>query len=167
MIVFTTNCAGKIPARLRDRCERLTFEGSALLLRPALQEMTNRVWREEGCPGEPPDVETLDVFDGGNASFRRLLQALTPRIRAALAGLAGPRPAPAPVAVAPVAVAAVAPAEAPPPAPPADDADRLHSFGRRWAAGEKLGALAREHGGLTWQQLCGKLWTLGYRSKGK
>src|SRR5262249_38930392 len=94
VVVFTTNCAAKIPARLRDRCERLTFEGSALLLRPALQEMTDRVWREEGCPGDPPDVETLDVFDGGNASFRRLLQALTPRAPAAPAGPAGPPAAP-------------------------------------------------------------------------
>jgi len=159
VIVFTTNAVGKIPARLRDRCERLTFEASALLLRPALQDLVNKVWREEGCPGEPPDVDTLAVSDdSGNVSFRRLLQVLTPLVRNATSG---PRPAPAP---APVAVATV---EAPPPAPPADDPDRLHAFGRRWAAGEKLGALAREHGGLTWQQLCGKLWTLGYRSKGK
>jgi replication-associated recombination protein RarA len=146
VVVFTTNAAGKIPARLRDRCERLTFEASAMLLRPALQEMTDRVWREEGCPGSAPEVEALDVFDGGNASFRRLLQALTPRVRAALAG-----PGPA------------VPVAAPSTPPAADDPDRLHSFGRRWAAGEKLGALAREHGSLTWQQLCGKLWTLGYR----
>src|SRR5262249_1470026 len=140
VVVFTTNCAAKIPARLRDRCERLSFEGSALLLRPAMQDMVNRVWSEEGCQGEPPDIDTLGVSDGhGNASFRRLLQLLTPLVRA---GQEAPRPAPAP---APTAAA-----------PTTDETQRLHAFGKRWGAGEKLGALAREYGSLTWQQLCGK-----------
>ena len=59
------------PARLRDRCERLAFESSALLLRPYLQELTDRIWRQEGCAGQPPEIETLGVADeNGNASFR-------------------------------------------------------------------------------------------------
>src|SRR5262245_11430177 len=36
VIVFTTNCAARLPARLRDRCERLSFESSALLMRPSV-----------------------------------------------------------------------------------------------------------------------------------
>jgi hypothetical protein len=163
VVIFTTNAPGKIPARLRDRSERLPFESSALLLRPELQLLIDQVWQGEGCPGRAPEVEDLAVTDDqGNASFRRLLQQLTPRVRAALAGPApAPRaPAPAPAAV-PAAAAPAAPST--PATPQLPDADRLHAFGRRWAAGEKLGALAREHGSLTWQQLCGKLWTLGYR----
>jgi replication-associated recombination protein RarA len=83
VIVFTTNAPAKIPARLRDRCERLRFESSALLLRPDLQALIDRVWREEGRSGEPPAVEDLGVADeAGNASFRRLLQKLAPLVRA-------------------------------------------------------------------------------------
>ncbi|MGH7169721.1 MAG: hypothetical protein ACRELG_05525 [Gemmataceae bacterium] len=44
-----------------------------MLLRPYLQELTDRIWREEGCVNSPPEVETLAVTDeNGNASFRRL-----------------------------------------------------------------------------------------------
>lgn len=50
VIIFTTNAAGRIPARLRDRCERLAFESSALLLRPYLQELTDRSRKEGGGP---------------------------------------------------------------------------------------------------------------------
>jgi replication-associated recombination protein RarA len=81
--LFTTNAPSKIPARLRDRCERLAFESSALLLRPYLQELTDRVWREEGCRGAPPDALRLGVADeNGDASFRRLLQKLAQLVRA-------------------------------------------------------------------------------------
>ena len=116
VIIFTTNAAGRIPARLRDRCERLAFESSALLLRPYLQELTDRIWREEGCAGSPPEVETLGVADeNGNASFRRLVQKLTPYIRAGAA----------PAAPKPIA---------------AEPEDRLHVFGRRWSGGERITA---------------------------
>src|SRR5262249_25249398 len=144
VVVFTTNCAAKIPARLRDRCERLSFEGSAMLLRPAMQEMTNRVWREEGCQGEPPDVDTLKVSDEqGNASFPRLLQVLTPLVRS---GQEAPRP--------------VQVATTPAPDPLSDES--LHQYGKRWAAGESLGQPGREVG-LSPQALAARLKKLGYR----
>lgn len=38
----------------------------------------------------------------------------------------------------------------------------LRPYGDRWSRGERLGQLASEVG-TTWQALCGKLWTLGYR----
>jgi DNA polymerase III, delta subunit len=137
VIIFTTNAAGRIPARLRDRCERLTFESSALLLRPYLQELTNRIWREEGCSGSPPDVETLGLADdNGNASFRRLVQKLTPYIRAGAAP-AVPKPA-------------------------AEPEDRLHVYGRRWATGERITGLAKE-AGTSWNRLWSELTKLGYK----
>jgi hypothetical protein len=89
VIIFTTNAAGPIPARLRDRCVRLAFESSALLLRPYLQELTDRIGREESCTSSPPDIETLGLADdNGNASFRRLVQKLTRCIRAGAVPLA-------------------------------------------------------------------------------
>jgi len=83
LIVFTTNAPGKIPARLRDRCERLAFESSALLLRPALQELAERVWRAETGREDCPPVEAFGRLadENGNASFRRLLQQMTPHVR--------------------------------------------------------------------------------------
>jgi hypothetical protein len=138
VIIFTTNAAGRLPARLRDRCERLAFESSALLLRPYLQELTDRIWREEGCAGSPPEVETLGITDeNGNASFRRLVQRLTPYIRAGAA----------PVASKPIA---------------AEPEDRLHVFGRRWAGGERITQLAKE-AGTSWNRLWGELTALGYK----
>jgi DNA polymerase III gamma/tau subunit len=86
VVIFTTNAAHKLPARLRDRCERLAFESSALLLRPYLQELIERIWQAEGCTGPMPEVEKLELADKqGNASFRRLVQKLTPLVHADVA----------------------------------------------------------------------------------
>jgi hypothetical protein len=138
VIIFTTNAAGRIPARLRDRCERLAFESSALLLRPYLQELTDRIWREQGCPGQLPEVETLGVADeNGNASFRRLIQKLTPYVRAGAVPAA-----PKPVATEP--------------------SERLHVFGRRWTTGESIARLAKE-AGTSWNRLHSELTRLGYK----
>jgi hypothetical protein len=137
VIIFTTNAAGRIRARLPDRCERLTFESSALLLRPYLQELTNRIWREEGCAGSPPDIETLGLADdSGNASFRRLVQKLTPYIRA------GATPMPS--------------------KPAAEPENRLHVFGRRWVGGERITQLAKE-AGISWNRFWSELTALGYK----
>ena len=137
VVVFTTNAAGRLPARLRDRCERLAFESSALLLRPYLQEFTERIWREEGCAGSPPDLEALGVTDeNGNASFRRLVQKLTPYIRAG---------------VSPAASLCAAEPE-----------ERLHVYGRRWSSGESITGLAKE-AGTSWNRLWSELTALGYR----
>src|SRR5262249_32261337 len=47
VIVLTTNHAGKLAQRLRDRCEAFTFESGALLMRPDLQALAARVWKAE------------------------------------------------------------------------------------------------------------------------
>ena len=98
VVIFTTNNAAKIPARLRDRCERLDFESSALLLRPTLQDLIERIWRDEGRPATTaPQVEVLRVADdNGNTSFRRLLQSLTLYLRVPVAP-AAPAPPSVPV----------------------------------------------------------------------
>ena len=137
VVIFTTNSAGRIPARLRDRCERLAFESSALLLRPYLQELIERIWQAEGCAGSPPEVEALGVADeNGNASFRRLVQKLTPFVRA---GVVPPTAKPA-----------------------AEPEDRLHLYGRRWSSGESITGLAKE-AGTSWNRLWSELTKLGYK----
>lgn len=84
VIIFTTNTSKKMQARFRDRCETITFTGAAMLLMPFMQELTDRIWAEEGCEGTPPEVSELHVGDeGGKVSFRRLLQKLTPLVRGA------------------------------------------------------------------------------------
>jgi hypothetical protein len=75
--------------------------------------------------------------ENGNASFRRLVQKLTPYIRA------GASPAvPKPVATEPE--------------------ERLHVWGRRWASGESLTGLAKE-AGYSWNRLWSDLTKLGYK----
>ena len=158
VVIFTTNAIGRLPRRLRDRCEVLTFLSSYLLLRPCLQELTNRIWTEEGCAGSPPDVETLGLAcENGNASFRRLVQALTPLLRAGVSESAVPAPLP--------------PAESEPikarRAPSASPAvvyseEQFHGFGLRWAKGEKITVLAKE-AGISWNRLHSELTTLGYK----
>src|SRR5262245_61756575 len=102
VIVFTTNHAGKLPRRLRDRCECYRFESSALLLRGDPQRLINRGWEMEGGLGPGPDLDELgDVADEqGNASFRRVLQRLAPRLRAGPPPAPPPAPAPRPAATA-------------------------------------------------------------------
>jgi len=83
VIVFTTNHADKIPARLRDRCERFRFESGYLALAPYLPELVARVWKEETGRDDAPDVEDLGAIqdERGNVSVRRVLQLLTPWAR--------------------------------------------------------------------------------------
>jgi DNA polymerase III, delta subunit len=82
VIVFTTNSAGKLPARLRDRCEGFQFESGLLSLQPAMRELAARVWAAE-VGGDCPDLEAFGplIDDRGDVSFRRLLQQMTPFIR--------------------------------------------------------------------------------------
>lgn len=96
VVIFTTNEAGKMPDRLLDRCERLCFESSALLLRPAAQRLANRIWRRE-LGRRAPAVERFGVLvdERGEFSFRRLLQAMEPCLRTGevpARGKAMPRP---------------------------------------------------------------------------
>lgn len=83
VVVFTTNHAGRLPSRLRDRCERLAFLSGPIALLPAAQELVNRIWQDEvGCPDAPRVEEFGTVTDEhGDFSFRRLLQRMTPWVR--------------------------------------------------------------------------------------
>lgn len=83
LIVFTTNNARRIPQRLRDRCETVQFESRAMLLRPALQEYCDKLWLAETGQAEAPEVEAFGPLADaeGNASFRRLAQAMAPYLR--------------------------------------------------------------------------------------
>jgi replication-associated recombination protein RarA len=88
VIIFTTNSPGRIPQRLRDRCEWMQFESSALMLTPALEEFAARVWLRETGGKYCPALETFgELVDGnGDVSFRRLLQLMEPHVRAAKRG---------------------------------------------------------------------------------
>jgi hypothetical protein len=81
VIVFTTNDAHKLPARLRDR-----FESGYLAVAPYLPELIARVWKAETGRDDPPDLDSLGAIkdDAGNVSVRRLLQLLTPFVREAM-----------------------------------------------------------------------------------
>jgi replication-associated recombination protein RarA len=80
VVVFTTNNAGKLSARFRDRCTGLTFESDAETVEPALRELLDQMWRAETGDNRAPK----DVIDGiisqttddGRLSFRRAVQAL-------------------------------------------------------------------------------------------
>jgi hypothetical protein len=97
LVIFTTNNAKKIPARLADRCEAFAFESKLLAIRHDLQAFARRVWIEENGIGECPPVEDFGTLqdDNGDCSFRRLLQLMTPRLRDNVSTVA---PAPRPVA---------------------------------------------------------------------
>src|SRR5262245_40770809 len=95
VVIFTTNTANRIPARLRDRCERHHFESGWLVLMPHLQLLADRVWRAEVGEESAPDVYDFGQLqdDKSNVSVRRLLQLMTPWVRAKKRP---PRPTPAP-----------------------------------------------------------------------
>lgn len=46
--------------------------------------------------------------------------------------------------------------------PDADQEDRLHTFGQRWASGESIAGLAKE-AGMSWTRLWSELTKLGYK----
>jgi len=83
VIVFTTNHASKLPARLRDRCERLRFESGYIALAPYLAELIGRVWLAETGRTDAPDLDDLGTItdEDGNVSVRRVLQQLAPLLR--------------------------------------------------------------------------------------
>jgi DNA polymerase III, delta subunit/Helix-turn-helix domain len=83
VVIFTTNHAHKLPARLRDRCELLGFDTSAMTAMPYCQELIDRVWKAEGRTEAGPQATDLPgMVDGqGEVSFRRTLQLLTLHMR--------------------------------------------------------------------------------------
>jgi replication-associated recombination protein RarA len=174
VVIFTTNAAHKIHGRLRDRCERFDFQSGALLMRPALQELVNRVWLVETGRTDAPEVESLGEFTdaNGDASFRRVLQRLTPFVRAALSERSVPRPV-MPRAVTAAVSRAAKLVTARNPLPDANrpnnerrPATELDTYGQRFAGGESIHTLARE-AGMEWNVLAAQLKQLGYRKPQK
>lgn len=106
VVIFTTNNGEKLPARLRDRCERFMFQSGGLLMRGPAQELVNRVWFAETGRTDAPDIDELGKVadDKGDVSLRRVLQLLTPHVRTAADPVKSSRPTPPNVApTAPVA----------------------------------------------------------------
>lgn len=142
VVIFTTNSLGKMPRRFRDRCEALTFESGALLLRPYLEQFAADVWNAETRRNDCPHLEEFGPIgdECGDASFRRLLQQMEPLVRQAKAGKRVKKRAKAPV-------------------PQARD---LHAYGKRWVSGESIRKLAGEVG-MAWNALQAQLKAIGYR----
>lgn len=84
VVVFTTNAASKIPGRLRDRCEKFVFQAGGLLMRPVAQNLISKVWLAETGRADAPDLDALGPVsdEHGDVSLRRVLQLLTPFVRA-------------------------------------------------------------------------------------
>lgn len=89
VVIFTTNDAGAMPARWRDRCERVTFNDTTRKLKEAAQAMIAEVWALEGGGASyVPTVDDLGGIEEGKLSFRRVLQNLGPALRRGKAGAA-------------------------------------------------------------------------------
>jgi|GEM_PF-6050096 len=90
VVVFTTNNPEKLSARFRQRCECHTFktpargfEEGASAAEIAAQALIDDVWKAELGHNHSPSLTELDGWrDGGNVSFRAVLAALDPLIRA-------------------------------------------------------------------------------------
>ena len=90
VVVFTTNDVEKLPARFRQRCESHVFktpargyEEPASAAELAAQALIDDVWRAELGHNHSPRLDELDGWkDGGMISFRAVLSALDPMIRA-------------------------------------------------------------------------------------
>jgi len=79
IIVFTTNDPGLMSARFRDRCTRLAFRSDAAYLAGAARDLLLAMWKAEtGRKGNLSQIEkiVLGTVEGGQASFRRAVQAL-------------------------------------------------------------------------------------------
>ena len=102
VVIFTTNAPEKFPDRFIDRCERIDFQSAADLLALDAQALVNRIWLAETGRDDAPSVDTLpNVVDrDGHLSFRRVVAALDPRIRA-LASEAKPAPVAPPTPIVP------------------------------------------------------------------
>ena len=121
VVVFTTNRGDKFPARFRDRCDRLAFASAAADLMADARALAAKVWeRETGSAEGCPDVAAMGLVEGGAISFRRVVRALEPLLRARKA---------------------VAP-----PAPARGDEARWSDLARRYYRGEKLNAIAASEG---------------------
>ena len=80
VVVFTTNHAGKLSARFRDRCTGLTFDSDASAVEPAVRELLEEMWRAETGDNVAPRAVISKIIAGttqdGQLSFRRAVKAL-------------------------------------------------------------------------------------------
>lgn len=88
VVIFTTNYSGKIPSRIRDRCETFRFESGYIALAPYLAEFVAMVWKMETGRDDAPSLDDLGAIqdDNGDVSVRRVLQLLNPLVRQAVSG---------------------------------------------------------------------------------
>jgi hypothetical protein len=165
VVVFTTNDARKIPARLRDRCERVRFEAGALALLPYLQPLVDRIWAAETGQVDAPEATAFGALQDErcNISVRRLLQNMQPFVRS------GRRPGAKASEPVPVITRDTPGIEVATPKAPAIEATvavggelDFAVIGRRYLAGESSSALAREFG-LPETSLRGKLNRMGFK----
>ncbi|MCE5327872.1 MAG: AAA family ATPase [Planctomycetaceae bacterium] len=80
VVVFTTNYAGKLSQRFRDRCTGLTFESDAQTLVQSCRQLLAAIWKRETgknlSPGSFSQIVDQAICDG-RLSFRRAVQLLT------------------------------------------------------------------------------------------
>ena len=90
VIVFTTNEPEKLPSRFRQRCECHNFktpvrgfDETESAAETAAQSLIDDVWQSELGHNHSPRLADLDGWrENGNLSFRAVLTALDPMIRA-------------------------------------------------------------------------------------
>ena len=80
VIVFTTNDTGRLSARFRDRCTRLSFSSTVEALRAPAVRLAGAIWKAETHrrPRRRAIESIVDsAAEGGYLSFRRVVQKLT------------------------------------------------------------------------------------------
>lgn len=90
VVIFTTNEPEKLPRRFRERCEQYffktpvrQFDQQASHAEIAAQSLIDDVWMSELGHNHSPRLSDLDGWsENGHLSFRAVLQALDPLIRA-------------------------------------------------------------------------------------
>ncbi len=89
VVVFTTNYAAKLSKRLRDRCTRLEFDGSAESLEGAAVGLLMAIWRAEtGKHGSVRWLRSIvrGAAEDGQLSLRRAVQLIVPLVATAKGG---------------------------------------------------------------------------------
>lgn len=81
VFVFTSNFGSKFPERFLDRCERYTFTADATTLTQDAQILIDRIWKAETGRTDAPRLDSLQIVQDGQLSFRRVVRAIEPLIR--------------------------------------------------------------------------------------
>jgi MoxR-like ATPase len=85
LVIFTTNHAGRLSQRLRDRCERVRFTSDPHKTAGAIRDLVGMIWKSEtGMDEFHPIAEEIAqavVDEDGAASFRRAVQWVSRLVR--------------------------------------------------------------------------------------